>query len=250
MATYSPVMGNPFASREGTVKKMLAKIGRDYSDLSLTAAAITGVPTVTDDPDIRMAFDCLTEVTAEVLSMFSLFNTVYYQALSYNGTDNSIAPAASTGYYLVPPNQDSTSSVSATLGELDGALANSIIAVKVLSQPSGMQLVYRGDPITTPRMFDNYSKTYGSFLGYGNVELAVTYYMLWEYIPHIFRAYIFVRAARRFVAHVLGAENAAVTQLREDEFAALGRAQAYDLEQSPVSLLDGPIGEVNDRWPW
>jgi hypothetical protein len=38
--------------------------------------------------------------------------------------------------------------------------------------------------------------------------------------------------------------------LREDEFAALGRAQAYDLEQSPVSMLDGPLYEIMDRWPW
>ena len=249
MTTFSAVMGDPYASREGTVKKMLAKIGRDTSDLTLSAGTVTAAATISDDPDIRMAWDALVEVTAEVLSQFLLFNTVRYAARSFDGTDHSIAPDGS-GYYLVPANPDTTATESTSYAETTGAIANTIVSVKVLSQPEGMALVYRGDPITAPRLFDNNSKSYGSFAGYGNVELEVTYSMMWEYIPFVFRNYIFTRAARRFVASAVGAEAPAVQQLRDDEFAALGRAQAYDLEQSPVNMRDGAVAEIDDRGPW
>lgn len=244
MAVPDGKLGDPFSSREETVRQMFAEIGRDTSSLDFTAAAPDASAGLDDDPDVHVAWDCLRQVTAEQLAKFELFNTYAVE----------IEPDAN-GRYVVP-STPAGDTWDADVFRQPGTNVSLIAGVRIIQQPPGLNLVWRGVSDTTYTLVNTStiaeetdSGDDEDFSDYGKCYAEVTYWLRWENIPFPYRNYIFIRAARRFARRVLG-EGANIQLSAQDEFDARADARKYRLKSNPVSFQRGSLAWVNDRLPY
>lgn len=247
MAAPDGKLGDPFASREVTVKKMLDAIGRDASDLTFTAAAESAAATLPDDPDVHIAWNALVEAYADVCQSFRLFNT-FRQEIE-----------VSSGKYTIP--NDPTATDLAYDGDVfnqSGTNASLIAAVRVIDQPADLNLVWLNRHATDYSLFDTVTGDDDAFAGKGPVTVEVAYYVQWGHLPQVFKKYIFTAATRRFIQRAVGATDY-IGFTQQDEQLALARCQQYDLEMAPANFFTGsgsgerPAGTAQailDRWPF
>ena len=242
MAAPDGKLGDPYSSREETVRQMLHEIGRDTSDLDFTPAAVDEPASLPDDPDVHMAWDALRQVWAEESAKFHLFNTY----------ELTIEPVL--GKYVIPLDP------AGDPGDTDlfrnvGSAVHRIAGVEILDQPAALNLVWRGSGELVPTLVNTTltdPPTAGddeNFSSYGPVRVRVAYWMQWENIPLPYRHYIFVRAARRFARRALG-EGANIQLSAQDEADALAAAKRYRLRSNRVSFQRGSLAWVNDRYPY
>lgn len=247
MAAPDGKLGDPFASREITVKKMLDAIGRDTSDLTFTPASVTATASLPDDPDVSIAWNALSETAADVLAEFRIFNTFRVE-IDPDGSGRYLIPAAPTAE---PWDAD----VFASPGSGD----NLIAAVRVIDQPEDLNLVWRGTASSSVEaLVDTVTGAISNFTGKGTVTCEVAYWASWESIPFPMRKLIFVAATRRFIQRAIGATDYIGFQ-QQDEQLARARAVQYDLEQAPANIFFGsgsgerPPGvahAIKDRGPY
>ena len=247
MAAPDGKLGDPFASREVTVKKMLDAIGRDVSDLTFTAAAENAAATLPDDPDVHIAWNALVEAYADVMQSFKLFNTFRVEI------------SVSSGKYTIP--NDPTASdlaYDADVVNQSGTNASMIASVRVIEQPSDLNLVWLNRHGTDYTLFDTVTGDDDAFAGKGDVVCEVTYYMAWGHIPQVHKKYIFTAATRRFIQRAIGATDY-IGFTQQDEQVAQARCQQYDLEMAPANFFAGsgsgerPAGtaqRILDRGPF
>jgi hypothetical protein len=204
MAQFNATLGDPFATREQTVKAMMGAIGRDTSDLTFTPASTTSPASLPDDPDVRIAWEELVRVYSEVCNRPMFWNTVQL----------TLSPGSGGAYY-VTATADAENGID---GSYNTTIGNNIVRCDVLTQPDpDIHLVYRGEPGLLPRLFDTKSRAYGDFSDYGDVDVEVTYFLKWEYLPYVARKLIYVSACRSFMQRVRGVDSAVgLTQQDED----------------------------------
>lgn len=227
MAAPAGKLGDAFASREITVKKMLSVIGRDTSDLTFTAAAVGDAAALPDDPDVHIAWDALCEAYADVLTDFSLFTT-WRQEI-----------AVASGKYTIPSAPDATSLAwDADVFVQPMTNVSTIAAVRVIEQPDDLNLVWLGRHGTDYSLFDTVTGDDDAFAGKGQVTVEVSYWMQWEHIPYVYRKYIFTAASRRFIQRAVGATEY-IGFSQQDEQMAHARCQQHNLEAAPCSIFGG-----------
>jgi hypothetical protein len=247
MAAPVGKLGDAFASREITVKKMLSVIGRDTSDLTFTAAAVGALAALPDDADVHLAWDALCEVYADVLTQFTLFTSFRWEI------------AVASGCYVIPVNPVDTSlAYDADVFVQPGTNVSLIAHVRVIDQPEDLNLVWLGADDTAYRLIDTITGDDDAFAGKGDVTVEVSYWMSWEHIPYVYRKYIFTAACRRFIQRAVGATDyLGFTQ--QDEQMAHARCQQANLEAAPCSIFTGSgggerpnglVSAIEDRNPY
>lgn len=229
-------LGDPYATREAAVQKMLDMIGRDTSDLTFTPSGGTpGADIPFSDPDVALAWNALAEVYAQTMTRFWYFNTIH-----------DITVSESSGQYLVPDQ----------FGQDDAAHGNTTSgpsAVKVLEQPAELDLIYRRETGTAPEaLFDRKTNTNTGFAGKGDIKLEVAYFLLWDVIPFPARQFMVLEAATRFAKRAT-ASKAVVDLIQDDATRARILLTGLDLEQRPPNMLrDGALvlPGITDRFPF
>ncbi len=247
MAAPDGKLGDPFASREVTVKKMLDAIGRDATDLTWTPAAETAAASLPDDPDVHMAWHALSEAYADVMQSFRLFNTFRVEI------------SEASGKYTIPNDPTATDlAYDADVVNQSGTNGSFIASVRVIEQPADLNLVWLNRHATDYSLFDTVSGDDNANAGKGDVVCEVTYYMQWGHIPQVFKKYIFTAATRRFIQRAVGATDY-IGFTQQDEQMAFARCQQYDLEMAPANFFAGsgsgerPAGtaqRILDRGPY
>lgn len=247
MAAPDGKLGDPLASREVAVKKMLSAIGRETSDLTFTPAPVDDSAALPDDPDVHFAWEALAEKVADVASQFKLFNTFRVE-IEPNVNGRYLIPAAPGAEPWDPDVFSAT-----------GGGSDLIAAVRVIQQPPDLNLVWRGTRSTiTTSLVDTITGLDYGFTGKGTVICEVAYWAPWEHIPYPMRRYAHVAATRVFIQRAIGATEV-LGYTERDEQMALARAQQYDLEQSPANFFFGSGGgerepgaahSIKDRWPF
>jgi len=240
-------LGDAYYTREITVKKMIDAIGRDVTELTFGDGGAGGSAVLPDDPDVHLAWNALVEANAEITNQFHLWNT-YRVEIDPNGAGRYIVPDAPT---FNPYDAD-------LLNQPTGR-ADLIAAVKVIEQPSDLNLVWLGTAAgTVTALVDTITGTVDDFTGKGQVVVYVTYFTPWNRLPFVIRNYIFKVATRRFIQRAVGATDYMGFTDR-DESRAQAEALKHDLRIGPCNFIAGsgsglrPLGslsEIIDRHPY
>lgn len=235
-------LGDPYSTREITVRKLLAVIGRDV-DLEDVAPRELPATVNVSDPEAAMAWDALVEVTADVLSLFNLVTT-FPATLDPSDNPNSL--------YLLPLSR--LLDVQQDTGAIE-SLTNTrnISGVRVIDQPPDLNLIWRGDDF----LIDAHTG-FSQFEGRGPARVDITVWARWETLPYVFRRFIFVSAGRILIQRAVGAADY-ISFTQQDEQRAFARMQQYVLNAGPVNLFTGSgsgeremgnLAGILDRFPF